>query len=297
MPDRLNAAARAPALDAGATFQMWLGPNQPEAVAAFRRARRAGMSLARALVVGQIASFRDCWAFRSKLARLLGVSVRTIQRAISEAKSLGLLKVFRAKPNEKAPELGKVIACGWSHRLTVGWGKAGAAVTEAIEAARLRFIARSSGRDGTGPRSNWIASSSARRRASLLELAPPTTSDGGQGRERGRRSFVHSRRERSGLQRSGNAPHVRSSRAPSRRTDRAIVSSEGVPTPRDTKAQQRSKPFGMVSLPRLKHRASSASSSRGRSVALASLVRALRALPVSSARVAARRGRPAEQNA
>jgi hypothetical protein len=122
---------------------MWLGPNQPEAVAAFRRARRAGMSLARALVVGQIASFRDCWAFRSKLARLLGVSVRTIQRAISEAKSLGLLKVFRAKPNEKAPELGRVIPCGWSHRLTVGWGKAGAAVTEAIEAARLRFIARS----------------------------------------------------------------------------------------------------------------------------------------------------------
>ena len=122
---------------------MWLGPSQLEAVAAFRRARRAGMSLARALVVGQIASFRDCWAFRRKLARLLGVSVRTIQRAISEAKSLGLLRVFRAKPNEKAPELGKVVPCGWSHRLTVRWGKAGAAVTEAIEAARLRFIARS----------------------------------------------------------------------------------------------------------------------------------------------------------
>lgn len=139
----MNAALRAPALVAGATFQMWLGPNQLEAVAAFRRARQAGMSLARALVIGQCASFRDCWTFRAKLARLLGVSVRTVQRAVSEAKSLGLLKVFRAKPHEKAPEVGKVIACGWSHRLTVGWGKAGAAVTEAIEQARLRYIARS----------------------------------------------------------------------------------------------------------------------------------------------------------
>jgi len=121
---------------------MWLGGNSVEAVAAFRRARAAGMSLPRALVVGQIASFRDCWAFRRTLARVLGVSVRTVQRAISEAKSLGLVNVWRSKKNERAPELGKVLPCGWSHKVAVGLGKAGRALEQAIDAARLRFVAR-----------------------------------------------------------------------------------------------------------------------------------------------------------
>lgn len=100
------------------------------------------MSPTRALVVGQIASFRDCWQFRRSLARVVGASVRTVQRAISEAKSLGLIGVARAKKNEIPSGRKGPLDCGWSHRWTIGWGKAGEAVGRAVAAARLRFISR-----------------------------------------------------------------------------------------------------------------------------------------------------------
>jgi hypothetical protein len=108
------------------------------------------MTPARALVVGQIGSFQDCWQFRKSLARIVGTSVRTVQRAISEAKAKGLVGVARAKKGEIPPksgrngEPGRPLPCGWSHRWTIGWGQAGAAVQRAIEHARLRFIARAS---------------------------------------------------------------------------------------------------------------------------------------------------------
>lgn len=137
-------AALASAPVAG-VLSLWLGTDSPrEAVAAFRRARSAGMSSVRALVVGQIGSFRDCWAFRSKLARAVGCSVRTVQRAITQAKSLGLIGVARAKPHEKPPGCSHPVECGFSHRWTIGWGKTGEAVKAAVAAARLRFVARSS---------------------------------------------------------------------------------------------------------------------------------------------------------
>lgn len=123
---------------------MWLGPDPLEASAAYGRARRAGMSATRALVVGQIASFRDCWAFRARLARIVGASVRTVQRAISEAKSLGLIGVARAKQGETAPGLERAVPCGWSHRWTIGRGLALGAVQKAIEAARTKFLRRTS---------------------------------------------------------------------------------------------------------------------------------------------------------
>jgi hypothetical protein len=139
------------AVVAVATDRLWLGPSHYEARAAYHRARGAGLTSLRALVVGTIGSFQDCWSFRSTIATFLGCSVRTVQRAITQAKQEGLIGVARSKVTvkpdgsrefEPAPKLGKPIPCGWSHRWTVGWGKAGEAVQRAVEAARARWLVR-----------------------------------------------------------------------------------------------------------------------------------------------------------
>jgi hypothetical protein len=101
------------------------------------------MAPLRAFVVGEIGSFRDCWEFRAKIAKVVGCSVRTVQRAITQAKSLGLIGVARAKKTEIPPGGSRPIECGWSHRWTIGWGKVGRVVDEAIAAARARWITRS----------------------------------------------------------------------------------------------------------------------------------------------------------
>jgi hypothetical protein len=121
---------------------LWLGPSPTEARAAYQRARVAGMSALRALVLGNVASFRECWAFRSKLAAKAGCSVRTVQRALTQATELGLMGRARAKPNERPPGLDQPLPCGWSHRWIVGWGKAGEAVQRAIDTARARVTLR-----------------------------------------------------------------------------------------------------------------------------------------------------------
>lgn len=125
-----------------AAAAMWLGPSPAEAVAAFHRARVSGMTTLRSLVVGQIASHRDCWAFRARLARAVGCSVRTVQRAITDATSRGLIGVARAKQTEKPPGVDRIVPCGWSHRWTVGWGLAGRALGQAIDKARARWMVR-----------------------------------------------------------------------------------------------------------------------------------------------------------
>jgi hypothetical protein len=104
------------------------------------------MTPVRALVVGNVGSFRDCWTFRRRIAEKVGCSVRTVARALAQATSLGLIGVARAKPNEKAPGIGRVVPCGWSHRWAIGWGRAGAAVKRAIETARARFTLRRASR-------------------------------------------------------------------------------------------------------------------------------------------------------
>jgi hypothetical protein len=129
-------------MTAAAVSSLWLGPVPSEARAIFERARNEGMTTTRALVLGNIGSHRDCWAFRSKLAAKVGCSVRTVQRAITQAASLGLIGVARAKQNEKPPGVDHVVPCGWSHRWVVGWGKAGAAVKVAVDAARARWTLR-----------------------------------------------------------------------------------------------------------------------------------------------------------
>jgi hypothetical protein len=121
---------------------LWLGPVHTEARAAYTRARGRGLTPLRSLIVGTVASFKDCWAFRSKIAAFVGCSVRTVQRALTQARSEGLIGVARGKKNECPPNWKSPVACGWSHRWTVGWGKAGAAVRDAVDAARARWLVR-----------------------------------------------------------------------------------------------------------------------------------------------------------
>lgn len=120
----------------------WLGRAEHEARAAFGRARNAGLSQLRSLIIGSIASFRDCWAFRRTLARRWGCSIRTVQRAITQARAEGLIEVHRAKKNEVPPDSRekKPLPCGWSHRWIIGRGKAGEAIQEAVAAAKAKFI-------------------------------------------------------------------------------------------------------------------------------------------------------------
>lgn len=122
---------------------LWLGPVHTEARAGYQRARTAGMSPLRSLVVGTVASFKECWTFRKNIARKVGCSVRTVQRALTQAREEGLIGCARAKKDEVPPnwEHGPV-TCGWSHRWVIGWGKAGQAVADAVHAAKARWLVK-----------------------------------------------------------------------------------------------------------------------------------------------------------
>ena len=127
---------------AGHLLPTWPGPFASEARAAYERARTAGLSTARALVLGCIASFKQGWTFRRTLANHTGVSIRTVQRSITQGKVEGLLGTARAKPDEVPPGLTKPMRCGWSHRWIIGWGKAVDLAKAAVESARLRRLAK-----------------------------------------------------------------------------------------------------------------------------------------------------------
>lgn len=119
---------------------LWPGRFGDEGNRAFNRAIESGMTSLRSLVIGCIGSFRDCWMFQRSIAKLLGCSVRTVQRALAEGRSLGLIECHRAKPREKAPEIGKPLPCGWSHRWAVGWGRAKEAVAKLVNVARAKSL-------------------------------------------------------------------------------------------------------------------------------------------------------------
>lgn len=130
----------------------WPGPHHFEAKQAYIRAREAGMSLARSWIVGGIASFRDAWLFRSALARFFRLSIRTVQRAITEAHDLGLIGKARSKPNEIPPGANTPIPCGWSHRWTVGWGMAVEVARAEIARTRLARIVKAQTKRPEAPR-------------------------------------------------------------------------------------------------------------------------------------------------
>lgn len=120
----------------------YLGPDHLEGRLAEQRARASGMSALRARIVGHVASFRDCWTFRRTMAEREKCSVRTVQRALTEAREEGLIGVARAKPNEVPPGLKTPMACGWSHRWIIGRGLAVAAALAAVAAAKAAALVR-----------------------------------------------------------------------------------------------------------------------------------------------------------
>lgn len=120
----------------------WPGPHPGEARAAFERARQNGMSAGRSLVLGIVASFKQGWIFRRTIAKHTGLCVRTVQRALTQGRELGLIGTARAKPTEIPPGLTAPVKCGWSHRWVVGWGLAVQAAKEAVEKARLRRMVK-----------------------------------------------------------------------------------------------------------------------------------------------------------
>lgn len=125
-----------------ALLAAYVGPDHLEARYAEQRARESGLSALRAKVVGHIASFRDGWLFRKKLAERVKCSVRTVQRAITQARDEGLIKVARAKKNEIPKGADKPFTCGWSHRWWIGRGLAAAAAIAAITAAKVARLER-----------------------------------------------------------------------------------------------------------------------------------------------------------
>ena len=129
----------------------WPGPAGLEARAAYERARTSGLSAARSLVLGCIASFRDGWTFRKNLADHTGLSVRTVQRAISQGKLEGLLGVARAKKDEIPPGAKEPLRCGWSHRWTIGWGQAYEAAKAAVANTRLARMVKAAVRGESKP--------------------------------------------------------------------------------------------------------------------------------------------------
>ncbi|HET7378500.1 MAG TPA: hypothetical protein VFJ24_00530 [Gaiellales bacterium] len=139
------------------------------------------MSPMRALAFGQIASFRDGWVFRSTIAKKIGASVRTVGRAIRQAKDLGLLGTARAKKTEIPPGMSRPLACGWSHRWIIGWGQAGKAVAAAVSAARTRRLAKLSAK-GLRPvaqpqRRRWTAEELERELELTARKIPPPEPD------------------------------------------------------------------------------------------------------------------------
>jgi hypothetical protein len=119
----------------------YIGKDHLEARYAEQRARVAGLSTLRARVVGQIASFTDGWVFRETIAKFLDCSVRTVQRAITQAREEGLLNTARAKKKEVPPGRAEPLPCGWSHRWIIGRGLAAAALLAAVTAAKLARLA------------------------------------------------------------------------------------------------------------------------------------------------------------
>ena len=124
----------------------WPGTMQEQAWEAYRLCIESGMTSTRASSVAAVCSFRDGWIFRAAVAECVGCCVRTVQRAISQAASLGIIGRARAKPKEIPPGLHRPLPCGWSHRWMVGAGMDAVHAVAARSAARMAYLARSTAR-------------------------------------------------------------------------------------------------------------------------------------------------------
>ena len=112
------------------------GPYRREAMAILEHCKEAGMSWLRAYAVACLASEAEngiCWKFQSNVARfMLGRDadpkrirgrMRTIQRAVRQARAMGVLTSRRLRRGERPPGARQPITCGGALRRFVAWGK------------------------------------------------------------------------------------------------------------------------------------------------------------------------------
>jgi hypothetical protein len=118
----------------------WFGKDDKTAARTRARARNLGATELRARILGNVSSFKDCWAPQATLAAFLQCSVRTIQRALRWGRDHGLIRCEFGKRGEKPPGKHGAVVSKWSHRWTVGRGLVGDALEAAINAARALAI-------------------------------------------------------------------------------------------------------------------------------------------------------------
>lgn len=99
------------------------GPHRREAEQIQRHCVDQGMSWKRAYAVACMASIGQiCWTFQSTVHEYTGISVRTIQRAVAQAKKLGVLVSRRLRRNEQPPGGRGPLSCGGALRRFTAWG-------------------------------------------------------------------------------------------------------------------------------------------------------------------------------
>jgi hypothetical protein len=99
------------------------GVHRREALAVFRFALYERMSWKRAHALAIAASYgENCWAFQKRIAEWAKCSVRTVQRAMNEAKTLGIIRSRRSRRGE-IPQNGRgPLKCGFAMRTFTAWG-------------------------------------------------------------------------------------------------------------------------------------------------------------------------------
>jgi hypothetical protein len=99
------------------------GVHRREALFVFRFALGQGMSWKRARVLACAASYGEkFWGFQRGLAEFVQCSVRTVQRAMDEAKTLGIIYSRRSRQGEIPPGMARPFKCGFAMRTFSAWG-------------------------------------------------------------------------------------------------------------------------------------------------------------------------------
>lgn len=99
------------------------GPHRREAELVQRFCVDGGMSWKRAYAVACMASMGQfCWSFALNIAKFAGVSRKTVQRAVLQAKKLGVLVSRRIRRGERPPGADYSYSCGGAYRRFVAWG-------------------------------------------------------------------------------------------------------------------------------------------------------------------------------
>ena len=122
------------------------GPHRGEAERIQRYCVDQGMSWKRAYCVAAMASLSNSsgfsWAFQESVAKFCGVSRRTVQRAMRQAKKLGVMVSRRIRRGERPPGQAYAYDCGGALRRFVGWGRSVAQALARYARYALRWIWR-----------------------------------------------------------------------------------------------------------------------------------------------------------